>query len=249
MDRVFTRREILAGLPMKSSWDWLVKAIGFSTQSAIWDWTQRSSAVCAIMWTFGTIGKRRLHWTKVMEAQRAYPVRNLKSKLLRTMAWSFRIQNPKEYKAAIATLKARAASASVMFYSDSAAPKKILYFGWSPPWHRIQIGKTMMYSVGMIQQVTGILLDSGGQHLSQEDIMFCKITTKHACISQTLNWTPQTFTYHLLVHFTVRMTFYLAFNLAFYLWYLLWHSIWHSLWHFFRHPDLTFLSDILSKFF
>ena len=53
------------------------------------------------------------------------------------------------------------------------------------------------------------------QHLSQEDIMFCHITTKHTCTSQTLNWTPQTFTYHLLVHFAVYMKFYLAFHLTF----------------------------------
>ena len=115
----------------------------------------------------------------------------------------------------------------------------------------------------MIQQVTGTLFDSQHpastnfrqssmhtctQHVSQEDIMFYQIATKHTCTSQTLNWTPRTFTYHLL-DFTVYMTFYLAFNLAFYLWHLIWHSIWHSLWHFFWHPDLTFLSDILSAFF
>jgi hypothetical protein len=76
------------------------------------------------MWTFGTIGKRRLCWSKVMEAQHAYPARNLNIKLLKTMAFSFRIQNPNEYNAAIVTLKQRVASASVMFYPKYKTQKR-----------------------------------------------------------------------------------------------------------------------------
>ena len=78
------------------------------------------------------------------------------------------------------------------------------YFTSTDPHHGIKSkypGKTMMHYVGMIQQVTGILFDSGGQAVHMTVSMTFYLTFNLAILSLTFD---------LAFHLTFVLAFFLA---------------------------------------